>query len=950
MNNSDQRLREIVVGIWQGSDCLGAGVLLEPDKVLTCAHVIAPIVKGKRQPHAGMWELRFKGGDTMPVSADMRSIQFHATFDLAVISIQGLRPTHTAKLRSAPLGHGDDFHAYGFPSFAVTGQSVDGCVVGIREDGKLQVRIHGTGSGQLNIAGMSGSPLMRDGKVVGILATARVDHSGAVVAETAYAIPIQQAHKEDPSFFGSPPEMPTLEHLLWLQKEMRRNHVFGNIPCEDVPRVDGLPWMPLEDIYVEPDVSWSMPDKGEGPAKNSILSALQEQSTRVAIIDQGFGAGKSLTARTLSCQLAEAYLVGEDSEIFFPVFLPCPHLPSVGDLTSLLKHSLSEPWADRLDSSGSDLFEALNRAKGLKVLWIIDGLDEVGVSDATVRSLFEQAVMWNANRPLHRFAFFCRTHTANAINKHKSAKTWFKKSTLRRFSLCHFDRGQREKWLSQWSRLKDQQLKEEDRETLLTEETYNVPLLLLMGVLAANDSHRGVNVPLRGSKTLLYEFFCTWVATGRWEAYQEELTPLEQRASEIPRDTLFDGLELVDGWGPEGECARQAVASLLFLLSRLAWESIVQEQKARCTKEPGDFDVLGKDVLKRVLGELNLDMDTIPVLDSVLLSAQGSGNSNASTFLFGHKSFREYLAVRFHLSVFAHMALANQGNGISSADKRAQPYTEIIGSGDLLDYSRATIKFLLGVSDLPTTNALRPLLPAWCVREYENPTMIFPTSGQATHTNERRAIWRLTAAALRSAFSAPDHRHKITDRAFHELTILHHLRRALSVRANASALVLRSIAHPGLNLLNTDLSQADLNGANLSRANLSGTLLALVKLSQADLSGADLIDTCLNGAFLIKTNLSGADLSGADLTEAFLIETNLSGADLSRADLSNACLGCADLCGANLYKANLSQADLRGADLRGADLRGADLSEADLTNTKHNEYTQWPDGFEPPTL
>ena len=772
--------------------------------------------------------------------------------------------------------------------------------------------------------------------------------------------------------------------LLHDQISMQHNHVFGNISCEDTPRADGLPWMPLKAIYVEPDVSWSMPDEGAGPAKSSILDALQGQCTRVLIIDQGFGAGKSLTARTLSWESSKDYLAKEAPAPLFPVFLPCPHFPSVDNLTSLLKRSLSETWADQLDLSGANLFNALKKAKGLKVLWIIDGLDEVGASDATVRLLFEQAMLWSTDHRLHRFAFFCRTHTASAIVEHKSAKKWIKKSTLRRFSLRYFNRDQRVDWLSKWSLLTGQQLEEGDRDTLLDEETYDVPLLLLMGVLAANEKQNGVNVPLRGSKTLLYEFFCTWVATGRWKAHQEELTPLEQRAGEIPRDILFDGLELVGGWGPEDPEAREAVASLLFLLSRLAWESIVQEQKARRAGELGDFDVLSKDVLERVLRELGLGPNAIPALDSVLLSAQGSANSNTNTFLFGHKSFREYLAVRFHLSVFAHMALANQGDGLSSADERAQPYTEIIGSGDLLDYSEATREFLLGASNLPTTDALRPQLPAWCVREYENSTMISPTSGQATHTNERRTIWRLTTAALRSVFSDSDNRHKISQHAFHEVTTLHQLRITLKERENATSLVLRFVTLPkalikavlnradlshadlsnaklfmadlgGANLNHADLnraklSHADLNRADLSHANLSdadlgravlfGAKLLGAKLSHADLSGAN-----LNGAKLLLADLRGADLSHADLSGAGLDRAKLSHADLSGADLSHADLNCADL-----DHADLSNARLFMADLSGADLSHADLSRADLTDVTYDQYTVWPSGFEPPTL
>ena len=55
---------------------------------------------------------------------------------------------------------------------------------------------------------------------------------------------------------------------------------------------------------------------------------------------------------------------------------------------------------------------------------------------------------------------------------------------------------------------------------------------------------------------------------------------------------------------------------------------------------------------------------------------------------------------------------------------------------------------------------------------------------------------------------------------------------------------------------------------------------------------------------------------------------------------------------ANLRDANLIGADLNGADLRGADLRGSDMSTANLVGTilyesKYNNATRWPDGFDP---
>jgi uncharacterized protein YjbI with pentapeptide repeats len=95
-------------------------------------------------------------------------------------------------------------------------------------------------------------------------------------------------------------------------------------------------------------------------------------------------------------------------------------------------------------------------------------------------------------------------------------------------------------------------------------------------------------------------------------------------------------------------------------------------------------------------------------------------------------------------------------------------------------------------------------------------------------------------------------------------------------------------------------------------------------------------------AYLRGAELSGAYLSGVDLFAANLVGADLRGADLGGANLSNADLRKADLSGANLYSADLSEADLGGADLRDANLKGVDLSGA-----TYDEFTLWPDGFDP---
>jgi len=82
----------------------------------------------------------------------------------------------------------------------------------------------------------------------------------------------------------------------------------------------------------------------------------------------------------------------------------------------------------------------------------------------------------------------------------------------------------------------------------------------------------------------------------------------------------------------------------------------------------------------------------------------------------------------------------------------------------------------------------------------------------------------------------------------------------------------------GVNLYNTNLSNADLYGVNLSNANLSGV----------NLSNANLRYTNLSNANLYNTNLSNANLRDANLCGTNLCGTNLYNTNLSNAEMENA--------------------------------------------------------------
>ena len=93
--------------------------------------------------------------------------------------------------------------------------------------------------------------------------------------------------------------------------------------------------------------------------------------------------------------------------------------------------------------------------------------------------------------------------------------------------------------------------------------------------------------------------------------------------------------------------------------------------------------------------------------------------------------------------------------------------------------------------------------------------------------------------------------------------------------------------------------------------------------------------------------LRGADLRGASLGGVDLFGVRLVGADLRGADLGGANLGSADLSRADLSGANLHTSDLSDATLSGADLRDAELTDAIMNGATFDDYTTWPDDFDP---
>jgi uncharacterized protein YjbI with pentapeptide repeats len=88
----------------------------------------------------------------------------------------------------------------------------------------------------------------------------------------------------------------------------------------------------------------------------------------------------------------------------------------------------------------------------------------------------------------------------------------------------------------------------------------------------------------------------------------------------------------------------------------------------------------------------------------------------------------------------------------------------------------------------------------------------------------------------------------------------------------------------------------------------------------------------MHGAALMNATLVGVQMKGADLSNVIAV-----GADFTEADLSSSGLKNADVCGASFIRANLCNVNF--------DVKR--IESAFFTGAIYNEWTVWPEGFDP---
>ncbi|WP_231512034.1 pentapeptide repeat-containing protein [Chondromyces apiculatus] len=693
------------------------------------------------------------------------------------------------------------------------------------------------------------------------------------------------------------------ELLLRGMSTWKRQHVFGGIEAPGVPN------MPLEGIYVEPD---GIHEEHRGDRESVQRAPIQQligellREHRIVVVRGDFGHGKSLTARSLACGWAAQYLTENATvspDLVYPVFVKCGqdftnHEPS-------LDRTLPRALMNRARDMGIELplkdcvFAPPDR--GERVVYLVDGLDEVAFTAGEVEAFFKDLDESTGER--HRAVVFSRKGVIPPSHKLQNIPV-VDVAPLRVSAEREGEEegGQVAAWLKNWNRLSGEpEITVQQLASRGLLDVVTTPIVLFMAALTWNAEGGAAGAPQ--TRAAIYEQFFEQIARGKCKQDRDRQGEVRHgpvdEASKKLLDSLVARRAVAAPRSADEELGARALA-MLWLMGRVAWEG------QRRTHRGDELTV--HDVTNIVRDELGIRNDSRAeelVRIGVLLVLQADHHGGNDRILFGHKSFREFLVARHWADRLRRIVAVPEGS-------RGEIERDLLGAR-LLGDDDGTFEFLTELlKGAGWADAEREALHGWATQCFHNEAPAFRDQYVPLWSTDQRPPLREAALAIGSVCIRE--RGIVTTRPDVLRTML-----AGFWIANERAIVVA----PRLSAEAANLSGANLVGANLSRANLVGA-----NLFGANLSGA---------------NLDGANLVGANLSRAHLVGANLSRANLSRAHLSRANLSRAHLVGANLSRANLVGANLVGANLVGANLVGARLKDM-----RHDATTKWSDEFEPP--
>ena len=727
-----------------------------------------------------------------------------------------------------------------------------------------------------------------------------------------------------------------------------RRHVFDNKTREQWTDDEAVPFLPLEEMYVEPE-GVLVSDGREQPGE-PLLSLLEQITAekakpQIVIVTADFGSGKSLSARELARRWAERWLTSPQVSLDVPLPIHVRCADDFSGETVDLESTVRRAWKRQADEAGHSVADDDESfawpSPRQRVVCLLDGLDEVVLGEQQFRTLFER--LRGKTTRCHRFVVFSRP---GALPSHRDLG-----ANVAVVHVKPFTPGQVEQWLSQWNGLHpdDPPIASEELTKRNLGTIAQTPILLFM---IAFTWRQGT---IRSQATIaeVYEQFFHQVARGKALADPDPHGPIAQAS-----ETLLAAIQNAHILEAGAECED----AMLWLMGRVAWEAHMLEQR----RPPEALTRRHLDSLLRE-SEVSIALDAVDTIRIALILTLQTDLHNANhTLLFGHKSFREFLVGRHWASSLRRLIRSNHGDHSKA--------TESLLGGRLLVQGDSSFDYLMQLINAPesvTAHASSPLnwsdderarLVRWTQATFEDERLEFGERARprrrtdATLNDDLRSDLREAALAIGSMTRGSGGIRTSNP------SVLRSLLTRFWLTGERTRIVAQGADFGGANLRGADLRGANFRGASLCRADFihadliqvdfHGAKLSGALFHGADLRGANLGETDLCGADLSEANLGGANLFHANLTRADLLQANLCGADLCAVNLGEANLIGADLrgtklWGVNLGGANLREANLSGANLSGARLHHADLSDANLSGTTYSETTIWPEDFDP---
>ncbi|HEX8703951.1 MAG TPA: pentapeptide repeat-containing protein [Myxococcaceae bacterium] len=558
---------------------------------------------------------------------------------------------------------------------------------------------------------------------------------------------------------------------------------------------------------------------------------------------------------------------------------------------------------------------------------MIDGLDEV-VFDERRLSDFFQRIRDEASSH-HRFIVLSRPGALPSEQDLEGIPV---------IELRPWKGKQIDTWLDRWRQLNAGQgpsYPELTKRQL--SELASTPILLFMIALTWSRSR-----DMGTGQAALYEEFFWQIAKGKHDKAGEHHRNISESSSKLCKQLIK--LELL-------AASAEPPDAMLWLMGRIAWEATKREQRKKYFGHEEAMELTGREIENLIAEELKLGNapDTLQAIQvGLLLTMQAHLSSGkASRLLFGHKSFREYLAARYWADRLKSIVQARErdwkaleeplldGRLLSREDRTFEFLMEMLNGQPLQQHPRAPF----GLEEKE-----HRVLLEWAQDCFELEEQRFPP-GRPEALREDRMPWlREAALALGSCLRESKGMRIKGPLTVRSLLAWFWLMRIgpiiIAPNAQWKGALLSELSLRGAIFRSADLTGVHFTGSDLMQRRAS--IYEPCDFTEATLDDANLLGAMCNAAQFAKASLKRANLSEADFAFA-----NFKRAILHRARLHGARLDRASLCGANLQEADLFLASLQGADLRGADLRGASLHEADLEGAQYDHSTQWPQGFDP---